>query len=1398
MLGLILSMMLALTASASAQGLLWAKRAGGANSGDAATATALDSSGNVYVAGNFQGAATFGQGEANQTTLNASGNDDLFVAKYNSSGALLWARHGAAGTALDRAAGVAVDGLGNIYVTGFFQGSTTFGPGSVSPATLISAGGDDLFVAKFNSNGVLQWAQRSGGGAQDRGAGIAVDASGNSYVTGWFNGAAVFGQGQSNQRTLNSVGSDDVFVAQYNANGFLQWAVRAGDAGQDQGAGIAVDSAGNSYVTGYFNWSAVFGQGQAGQTTLNSAGDRDMFLAKYDSLGTLVWARRGGGATGQDRGFAVAVDGSANSYVTGLFVGSATFGPGQANQTNLTSSGSDDIFVAKYDTNGLLQWARRAGGPDSDGGLAVAADGFGNSYVAGFFSTTATFGPGQANVTTLASAGDRDVFVAKYDAAGALQWAKRAGGTSQEQGLAIAVDGSGNSHVTGYFFATATFGPGEAGQTSLTSAGGTDIFLAKFAGNNVVDTTAPALVISSHTNNQTTTSSPVTLSGTASDASTGGNGIFSVTVNGVAASGGTASGAGTANWSQLVTLSPGANLFTVVAKDASPNQNATTVQIVINFTPTVTISASDNTATELGPTTGMFTLTRSGGTATSLTVNYSVSGSATPGSDYFPLSGTAVFLTGQSSAQVVVTPIDDGVLAEGDESVVATLTANAAYLVGVQNSAMVTIFDNVPLVLPTITISASDDTATEQGATTGTFTVTRTGSTASDLTVIYSVTGTATAVSDYQALTGSVVIAAGQSSAPIVVTPVDDSILGEGNETVVVTLTADAAYTVGGQNNATVTIINNLTPTVTIIAADSTATEQGSTTGIFTVSRNGGTSTDLTVNYTVSGTATLGSDYQTLTGSVLIPIGQSSAQIVVTPIDDTVVGEGSETVIVTLTANGAYIVGAQNSATVTITDDDTLQGSLFWAKRAGGTSTGDAATSTAVDGSGNIYIAGNIRGTATYGLGEANETTLTSDGSDDILVARYDSAGALQWARRAGGTGLDRGAGIALDGAGNVYVTGMFQGTATFGQGQANQTTLISDGSDDLFVAKYNSSGVLQWVNRAGGFGLERATSIAVDGTGNLSITGWFNGSALFGQGQASQTLTNVGGDDIFVARYNSNGALLWAKQAGDFGQDQGAGIAVDSLGNTYVTGFFNYSAVFGQGANQTTLSSDGERDMFVAKYDTLGNLIWARRSGGAAGHDRGFAIAADGSGNSYVSGLFNGSATFGRGQANQITLNSSGLDDAFFAKYDSNGLLQWAKAAGGTGSDGGLGVAVDGFGNSYVTGFFNGITHPGPATFGQGEANQTTLTAAGDRDVFLVKLDSNGLLQWAERAGGAGTDQGLAIAVDALGVVYVVGYFGDNLLAPGSATFGEGEANETTLLSAGGTDLFVAKYDGN
>lgn len=332
--------------------------------------------------------------------------------------------------------------------------------------------------------------------------------------------------------------------------------------------------------------------------------------------------------------------------------------------------------------------------------------------------------------------------------------------------------------------------------------------------------------------------------------------------------------------------------------------------------PTVTIAATDSSAVEGGSDNGTFTVTRTGSTSGTLAVNYTIGGSASNGTDYTVLSGTVTIPSGSNTAPITVSALTDA-STEGAETVVLTLSANAAYQIGTPDNAAVNITDPPPPTAPTVTVSASDASASETGPNTGTFTVSRTGSTASALVVLYSMSGTASNGTDYTILNGSVTIPSGSSSAPVIVTPSSDG-LTEGTETAILTLSANAAYQIGAGANATVSIADaSSLPVVTLILSDAIASEVNADQGLYTVQRTGSTATSMVVNYTLSGTATNGVDYNSKPGFITIPAGSASTIIKITPIDDTLV-EGVETVIMTLSNGAGYQIGTPNTGTVTI------------------------------------------------------------------------------------------------------------------------------------------------------------------------------------------------------------------------------------------------------------------------------------------------------------------------------------------------------------------------------------------------------------------------------------------------------------------------------------------------
>ena len=387
---------------------------------------------------------------------------------------------------------------------------------------------------------------------------------------------------------------------------------------------------------------------------------------------------------------------------------------------------------------------------------------------------------------------------------------------------------------------------------------------------------------------------------------------------------------------------------------------------------------------------------------------------------------------------------------------------------------------------------------------------------------------------------------------------------------------------------------------------------------------------------------------------------------------------------------GSTTLESSGSQDIFVTKLDN-RGNWLWAKKAGGTDS-DYGYGIAVDASGNSYVIGCFySATATFG-----STTLTGNGYNNIFVAKLDSSGNWLWAKNARESPYDYGHGIDVDASGNSYVTGYFYNSVTFGS-----TTLTSSGGADIFVAKLDSSGNWLWANNAGGTSDECGNGIAVDDSGNSYVTGYFYDSATF----SSTTLTNNGVYDIFITKLDSSGNWLWAKKAGGSSNDSGNGIAVDAIGNSYVTGYFDSNATFGS----TTLTSNGDYDIFIAKLDSNGNWLWAKNAGGTY-NDYGYSIAVDASGNSYITGCFCGSATFG-----STTLTSNGDYDIFIAKLDNCGNWLWANNAGGTSDDRGTSIAVDASRNSYVTGYFYDS-----ATFGS-----TTLTSNGgyDTNIFVTKV---------------------------------------------------------------------------
>ena len=343
-------------------------------------------------------------------------------------GNLIWAkRAGGSNPNSEEGNGVTTLSDNSIVATGYFFSPATFGQGEPNQTILISSGFSDIFIARYNPNGTLAWAKSAGGPNIDEGYEITALSDNTTVVIGYFRESATFGQGEMNETVLTSDGLYDIFIARYNPDGTLAWAKRAGGTSGERSSGITTLSDNSTVMTGYFADSSTFGPGEPNQTILTSAGMADIFIARYNPNGTLAWVKSAGSSSGSDFGGGITTLSDNSTVVTGNFLDSATFGPGEINQTVLASAGFDDVFIARYNPDGTLAWAKSAEGAGADFGCEITALSGNSTVTTGSFQSSTTFGPGEPNQTVLTANGTEDIFIARFNSDGTLSWAKNTG-----------------------------------------------------------------------------------------------------------------------------------------------------------------------------------------------------------------------------------------------------------------------------------------------------------------------------------------------------------------------------------------------------------------------------------------------------------------------------------------------------------------------------------------------------------------------------------------------------------------------------------------------------------------------------------------------------------------------------------------------------------------------------------------------------------------------------------------------------------------------------------------------------------------------------------------------------------------------------------------------------------
>ncbi len=419
----------------------------------------------------------------------------------------------------------------------------------------------------------------------------------------------------------------------------------------------------------------------------------------------------------------------------------------------------------------------------------------------------------------------------------------------------------------------------------------------------------------------------------------------------------------------------------------------------------------------------------------------------------------------------------------------------------------------------------------------------------------------------------------------------------------------------------------------------------------------------------------------------------------------------------------------------------------LWARTAGTRNISGASTqgaSVVTDKKGNVYVSGNYYDTAIY-FNTSTSLTLPIGHFNNSFLAKYDSVGNLKWAKNYGGP--DAGFGpMAIDTFGNILVGGAVGfNPATFGT-----VTIANPYNNAIFLLKLDSNGNFIWVQSAEGpvGGQSGVSEITTDLSGNVIIAGGFTLGLTFG---STNFVEPASESDIFIAKYNAAGGLVWAKRTNGTGSSNSTeGIATDRAGNVYITGGYRSSTIMFDALSLTNpvLVSPVT---FVAKYSSAGNAAWVYNIGNAniafsGSKVNGSGVTVDGNDNIYVMGLFD-TDTLTVGSTKLLNAGANVTEDIFVAKFNSAGSPAWIKRYGGTLNDYGGTITTDASGNVYIGGEFLSASLP----FGT-----YNLTHKG---MYVAKLDNAGNPLWAKCAD---RDSSFATCVthDAFGHLYVAGTF--------------------------------------
>ncbi len=414
---------------------------------------------------------------------------------------------------------------------------------------------------------------------------------------------------------------------------------------------------------------------------------------------------------------------------------------------------------------------------------------------------------------------------------------------------------------------------------------------------------------------------------------------------------------------------------------------------------------------------------------------------------------------------------------------------------------------------------------------------------------------------------------------------------------------------------------------------------------------------------------------------------------------------------------------------------------------------------------------------AARGGGDVKPDIRTSAGDSDVFVTKLTNDGSQAWTLSFGGKTGDAATGVAVRGK-QIVVVGNFSDKITValpGAALEKAPSAQAFGSDDMFALLLNENGEPQWLFAAGGNDSDGANSVAATPDGGWVIGGSFADKITFG----TTELVAAGRTDAFLLKLNSAGAVQWAKQFGGLYQDSISHVVVDVQGNVIIQGVFADEVNWG--GQKLHAGGGSDSDVLLAKYDSNGNHLWSKNFGNQFNEVAG-GVAVDPAGNIVMTGSYDRSISFG-----DVQYGCAGESDVFVARFAPDGTVLWSKTFGGAREDIGFGIAVDAAGAATVSGWFFG-----KMTISDKTSGDKTITGKGNKEFFLLKLDSTGALKWVTSAGDRDHDQGRVVALTKSGAAVVAGVFRFALPITQPAL----QSARTDGDKAPKPDIFIAAFD--